>query len=369
MRGVLDLSGIKGYRYLAQLGGIFATISLIGFLLTFFESNYLILCALLCSTLAYTELFTIRVLSAEIQRLDTTIWIGIDYYVFKWMFRVTTALNSAAIIGIALDILIYSKYIILFSWLSILVSNIILIVACLLFGGRARTFASQVLAAAQRDGMRRFEMSIVNYLSKSQANPYPIARHLGLCSIAQKPFYEASDFAFLQALKLEYPKIKRELEDVFRQGDGFHTYDVTGAVGEKGWETFFFHKGRQRIPENTERCPETTRVIESIPGYYIRHPVFVLLRPGSSAAPHRDHSNVTLNCHLGLVVPEGDCAIRVGAETRHWEEGKCLIFDTSYEHEVWNFTKQPRIVLQITFFRPEITDDERLWWSEIFSAL
>eukprot|EP00959_Pyramimonas_sp_CCMP1952_P258713 5407857-Pyramimonas_sp.AAC.2 len=36
----------------------------------------------------------------------------------------------------------------------------------------------------------------------------------------------------------------------------------------------------------------------------------------------------------GLVVPPVGTSIRAGEETRNWEEGKCLVFDDSFEHEV-----------------------------------
>ena len=37
--------------------------------------------------------------------------------------------------------------------------------------------------------------------------------------------------------------------------------------------------------------------------------------------------------------------MRVGSETRGWTEGKAVVFDNLYEHEVWNETEQDRIVL------------------------
>ena len=48
--------------------------------------------------------------------------------------------------------------------------------------------------------------------------------------------------------------------------------------------------------------------------------------------------------HLPLLVPEPDqCGIRVAGESRRWAPGECLIFDDSFEHEVWNDGAQVRI--------------------------
>jgi len=58
--------------------------------------------------------------------------------------------------------------------------------------------------------------------------------------------------------------------------------------------------------------------------------------------------------HLGLIVPEprDQLAIRVGTQVCHWEEGRALIFDDAYEHEAWNRTTQPRVVLFVDFQKP-----------------
>lgn len=64
--------------------------------------------------------------------------------------------------------------------------------------------------------------------------------------------------------------------------------------------------------------------------------------------------NGVLRFHLGLLVPEPkeQCRIRVDKEFCHWEEGKSLVFDDSYTHEVWNDTPGVRAVLFVDFLRP-----------------
>jgi beta-hydroxylase len=36
---------------------------------------------------------------------------------------------------------------------------------------------------------------------------------------------------------------------------------------------------------------------------------------------------------------------------RRWEEGKTLIFDDTYDHEAWNDSSEPRVVLFVDFLR------------------
>jgi beta-hydroxylase len=57
---------------------------------------------------------------------------------------------------------------------------------------------------------------------------------------------------------------------------------------------------------------------------------------------------------LGLIVPREKeaCRIRVGPEIAHWEEGRSVVFDDTYLHEVWNDTDEERVVLFVDFARP-----------------
>src|SRR5712691_9088345 len=62
-------------------------------------------------------------------------------------------------------------------------------------------------------------------------------------------------------------------------------------------------------------------------------------------------SNGIIRGHLAMTVPAG-CYIRVGKDERTWEEGKVLVFDDSFEHEVWNHGDHVRIVLFMNFWHP-----------------
>jgi beta-hydroxylase len=50
--------------------------------------------------------------------------------------------------------------------------------------------------------------------------------------------------------------------------------------------------------------------------------------------------------------PRDKVRIRIGNRIYNWEEGRCLIFDDTYFHEVWNDTNGYRVVLFVDFARP-----------------
>jgi aspartyl/asparaginyl beta-hydroxylase (cupin superfamily) len=58
-------------------------------------------------------------------------------------------------------------------------------------------------------------------------------------------------------------------------------------------------------------------------------------------------------------VIQPDCGFRVGSEVRTWELGKALIFDDTIEHEAWNESDQPRVVMIFDIWNPLLSAAER----------
>ena len=88
--------------------------------------------------------------------------------------------------------------------------------------------------------------------------------------------------------------------------------------------------------------------------------IFSRLAPGTHLAAHCGPSNFRLRCHLGLLVPPG-ATIRVGGETRAWREGEVLVLDDAFEHEVWNDSGEPRVILIVDVWHPDFSDAEVAW--------
>ena len=79
-------------------------------------------------------------------------------------------------------------------------------------------------------------------------------------------------------------------------------------------------------------CPQTLQILRDIPRIY-RHSMFSAITPGTHIIPHTGPTNKKLRVHLGIMGCDG-ASIRVGEETRCWQDGKVIIFDDSFEHEV-----------------------------------
>ena len=126
-----------------------------------------------------------------------------------------------------------------------------------------------------------------------------------------------------------------------------------------------------------EKLRETNQLFEGTPfGYSF----FSTLHGKSNIQPHTGPMNLRLRIHLPLSVPTGavvsdenitgrpGCGIRVGAVTRKWHTGKCLVLDDSYEHQVWNDTEDTRVVLLLDIWHPDVSPPERREIASMFDT-
>jgi aspartyl/asparaginyl beta-hydroxylase (cupin superfamily) len=200
--------------------------------------------------------------------------------------------------------------------------------------------------------------------------------------LPQRPFYDREEFDWVPALEAATDSIRSEVQALLAQGADFRPYveqeknrpqrDFHGLQGDPSWTAFYLWKDGALVGDNAERCPRTVEAIRGVPlsaiGSRTPSVFFSLLRPGAHIRPHHGMLNSRLICHLPLIVPPGGW-LRVGGETRAWEEGRLLVFDDSVEHEAMNPADRLRVVLIFDIWRPELSAAERRGVSAIFEAI
>ncbi len=171
-----------------------------------------------------------------------------------------------------------------------------------------------------------------------------------------QPLFEAADFAWTRDLEQGFPAIRRELEQVLRERErvpGFSEVSPDQAHLTRGndWKTYFLYAYGYKAEKNCAACPETARLVASVPG--MKTAFFSIMGGKTHVPAHRGPYKGLLRYHLGLMVPEPDkCRIRVADQVVSWREGQSLVFDDTYEHEVWNDSAQDRVVLFLDVLRP-----------------
>ena len=170
-------------------------------------------------------------------------------------------------------------------------------------------------------------------------------------------FFDPADFPWIADVEAALPAIQAELADVLTERESIPLFQdlipsQASLTSDDKWRTFTFYGYGVSHDANIERCPETARISRSIPG--MTTSFFSILAPGKHIPPHRGFYKGVLRYHLGLQIPAEaeQCRIRVGDDIRHWTEGGSLVFDDTFEHEVWNDTDEERVVLFVDFLRP-----------------
>lgn len=157
----------------------------------------------------------------------------------------------------------------------------------------------------------------------------------------------------------KFEAIKKEFEHVaeqyampsYHQIDGGQTSISAKVAPEKRWKVFMIVLNGKTPEASKESCPETWAVVNQIPHVY--QAFFSILEPGKAIPPHHAPFKGYLRYHLGLKIPaKNPPTIRVRDINYTWEAGKSMLFDDSWDHEVYNEAEEERAVLIIDIFRP-----------------
>lgn len=168
-----------------------------------------------------------------------------------------------------------------------------------------------------------------------------------------KLFYTLNDFPELSVFEKNHLIIKKELENLKIDSENNYWRDsfphYVEANGSSTWKTFTFKIFGIKHPINPTLCPKTFQIIQSLPNIITAE--FSFLPAKTHIKPHSGFTKLVFRSHLGITIPD-NCALRVGDVTKHWEEGKMLIFDDSFDHEAWNNSDEDRFVLMLDIVNP-----------------
>lgn len=174
--------------------------------------------------------------------------------------------------------------------------------------------------------------------------------------VPNDPILDVRDFGWTALLRENWHAIRREaiaaaLERRPAPSLASISPDHRAIAPINKWRSFFLWGYGYHVRENLDRCPVTTRVVAQIPG--LNSAFFSILAPGTHIPAHRGVTKGLITCHLGLIIPrDGDVRMRVADRVVRWSEGETLVFDDTYDHEVWNDTSGTRVVLLIQVRRP-----------------
>jgi aspartate beta-hydroxylase len=174
--------------------------------------------------------------------------------------------------------------------------------------------------------------------------------------LAAQPWHDAQQFAAVVDFERNASCILAEAETI----DDRLYRDEPESIARTGrWTVFFLYERGRRIEQNCAICPTTAQIVDAHPSITTMAGMvyFSRLAPHSRVAPHKGPTNMRVRCHFGINIP-ASCGIRVGGIPAIWQQGRCMVFDDSFEHEAWNDSDDFRTVLIVDFWHPELNEDE-----------
>lgn len=258
-------------------------------------------------------------------------------------------------------------------------------------GGRRALFHGLLDPLRERHGaaaLARVEKGLAMYLGDRPAR-YEHERQrpkfLYVPDLPSPRWFERDLFPWYAAIEAATPAIREEMRAVLAEARGIEPFlgdvddprllheQLRGERGRPAWDAFFFYRHGARHDENAYRCPRTAAVLDAAPLCRIREHApevcYSVLSPGTHILPHHGVTNARVVTHLPLQVPEGDLALNVGGEARHWEEGRCFSFDDTWEHEAWNRSGETRVVMLLDAWNPYLTETERAALTDLIGTI
>ncbi|XP_047424019.1 aspartyl/asparaginyl beta-hydroxylase isoform X3 [Mugil cephalus] len=186
-----------------------------------------------------------------------------------------------------------------------------------------------------------------------------------------QPWWAAKETGYTDLVKMlerNWKTIRDEALAVMDQNTGLFIPEEENLREKGEWGQYTLWQQGRKAGNACQGVPKTCSLLERFPeatGCKRGQIKFSVMQPGTHVWPHTGPTNCRLRMHLGLVIPKRGCRIRCTNQTREWEEGKVLIFDDSFEHEVWQEADSYRLIFIVDVWHPELTQHQRQTLSPI----
>ncbi|XP_047012690.1 aspartyl/asparaginyl beta-hydroxylase isoform X13 [Ictalurus punctatus] len=180
-----------------------------------------------------------------------------------------------------------------------------------------------------------------------------------------QPWWTAKETGYtdlVQTLERNWMTIREEALAVLDANSGLFLPEDENLRETGDWSQFTLWQQGRKVGSSCQSVPKTCALLERFKEATTckRGQIkFSVMHPGTHVWPHTGPTNCRLRMHLGLIIPPRGCRIRCTNQTREWEEGKVLIFDDSFEHEVWQDADSHRLIFIVDVWHPELSQSQR----------
>ncbi|MCH4196241.1 MAG: aspartyl/asparaginyl beta-hydroxylase domain-containing protein [Serratia liquefaciens] len=186
-------------------------------------------------------------------------------------------------------------------------------------------------------------------------------------------FPDAQRFtAHWQQIREEALTVAQDLRNIPRFHEIMSEQASISANDARDWRMFIMQAYGQRIARNLARCPQLAQLIASSPDVLSASLSF--LAPGKQVPAHRGPFRGILRGYLVLSMPkradgEPAAVLKVDGREYRLNEGEFMLWDDTFEHEVWNDSDQVRTVLLLDIRRRDLPRGLRILSSGIIALV
>ena len=189
------------------------------------------------------------------------------------------------------------------------------------------------------------KLQIINYTEKK------------IWALDQQVVYDPSEFTWNSELENNWEIVREEFLNYWQQNPwvpSFHEISRAqlNITNDDKWKMLILYAYGKKVDQTCQYFPQTERLVSRIPG--MKSAMFSIFRPEKKVPEHSGNVKMILRYQLPVIVPEdrANCYLRIDNQELHWEEGKGILFDDNYSHEVFNNTNEIRVVLMLDVLRP-----------------
>lgn len=186
-------------------------------------------------------------------------------------------------------------------------------------------------------------------------------------------FPDAQRFtAHWQQIREEALTVAQDLRNIPRFHEIMSEQASISANDARDWRMFIMQAYGQPIARNLARCPQLAQLIASSPDVLSASLSF--LAPGKQVPAHRGPFRGILRGYLVLSMPkradgEPAAVLKVDGREYRLNEGEFMLWDDTFEHEVWNDSDQVRTVLLLDIRRRDLPRGLRILSSGIIALV
>ncbi len=164
-------------------------------------------------------------------------------------------------------------------------------------------------------------------------------------------------------IRAEALEIALQLEAVPKFQELMPEQTAISANDDRDWRMFILKAYGTEVLPNMAACPVLAELVRKSPE--VLSAALSFLAPRKHIPPHYGPFKGILRFHLMLSMPLNDdgkpaAILKVDGMEYRLADGECLLWDDTYQHEVWNQSSHVRIALLLDVWRPAMPIDMQI---------